>query len=86
MVYAPSRALYESLQRSKRKILFFGAVQKNPELATEVTLQPLDVLRVDAAIIFADILLPLEPMGTGLEFTVGDGPVIPRPVKTSKRY
>jgi len=55
-----------------------------PELAAEVTLQPLDVLGVDAAIIFADILLPLEPMGTGLEFAVGDGPVIPRPVKTEK--
>ncbi|CAI2719397.1 uroporphyrinogen decarboxylase [Nitrospina watsonii] len=55
---------------------------RTPELATEVTLQPLDVLGVDAAIIFADILLPLEPMGTGLEFTVGDGPSIPRPVRT----
>ena len=57
---------------------------KNPELATEVTLQPLDVLGVDAAIIFADILLPLEPMGTGLEFVAGDGPSIPRPVRTLK--
>ena len=56
----------------------------NPELACEVTLQPLDVLGVDAAIIFADILLPLEPMGTGLEFNVGDGPSIPRPVRTHK--
>ncbi|MCF8721696.1 uroporphyrinogen decarboxylase [Nitrospina gracilis] len=55
---------------------------RTPELATEVTLQPLDVLGVDAAIIFADILLPLEPMGTGLEFTAGDGPSIPRPVRT----
>lgn len=57
---------------------------KTPELATEVTLQPLDVLGVDAAIIFADILLPLEPMGTGLEFVVGDGPSIPRPVQNLK--
>ena len=57
---------------------------RTPELATEVTLQPLDVLGVDAAIIFADILLPLEPMGTGLEFTAGDGPSIPRPVRTHK--
>jgi uroporphyrinogen decarboxylase len=55
-----------------------------PELATEVTLQPIKALEVDAAIIFADILLPLEPMGTGLEFTKGDGPVIPRPVRTAK--
>jgi uroporphyrinogen decarboxylase len=44
-------------------------------------MQPLGVLDIDAAIIFADILLPLEPMGTGLEFTAGDGPVIPRPVR-----
>ena len=57
---------------------------KTPELACEVTLQPLDVLGVDAAIIFADILLPLEPMGTGLEFSAGDGPVIPRPVRDRK--
>ncbi|MEE9258194.1 MAG: uroporphyrinogen decarboxylase [Nitrospinaceae bacterium] len=57
---------------------------KTPELATEVTLQPLDALGVDAAILFADILLPLEPMGTGLEFSAGDGPVIPRPVREKK--
>ncbi|UCD10998.1 MAG: uroporphyrinogen decarboxylase [Nitrospinaceae bacterium] len=57
---------------------------KTPELATEVTLQPLGVMDVDAAIIFADILLPLEPMGTGLEFSAGDGPVIPRPVRSRK--
>jgi len=57
---------------------------RTPELACEVTMQPLGVLDVDAAIIFADILLPLEPMGTGLEFSVGDGPVIPRPVKDKK--
>ncbi len=55
---------------------------KTPELATEVTLQPIGAMEVDAAIIFADILLPLEPMGTGLEFSAGDGPVIPRPVRT----
>ena len=57
---------------------------KTPELACEVTLQPLDVLGVDAAIIFADILLPLEPTGTGLEFSAGDGPLIPRPVRDRK--
>ncbi|NIQ03632.1 MAG: uroporphyrinogen decarboxylase, partial [Nitrospinaceae bacterium] len=44
----------------------------------------IQALDVDAAIIFADILLPLEPMGTGLEFSAGDGPVIPRPVKSRK--
>jgi uroporphyrinogen decarboxylase len=67
----------------KEKYSFLEMCQ-TPELATEVTLQPLKPLGVDAAIIFADILLPLEPMGTGLEFIKGDGPSIPRPVRTRK--
>lgn len=62
----------------------FLELARTPELAAEITLQPIDALGVDAAIIFADILLPLEPMGTGLEFTAGDGPVIPKPVRTLK--
>jgi len=75
---------YMKVYRDLKEKYSFLELCKNPELATEVTLQPLDVLGVDAAIIFADILLPLEPMGTGLEFTAGDGPVIPRPVKNKK--
>ena len=75
---------YMKAYRDLKEKYTFLEMCKNPELAAEVTLQPLDVLGVDAAIIFADILLPLEPMGTGLEFTVGDGPVIPRPVKGMK--
>ncbi len=54
---------------------------KNPELATRITLQPVDAFSVDAAIIFADILLPLEGMGIGLEFA--PGPVIRNPVRNS---
>jgi uroporphyrinogen decarboxylase len=53
---------------------------KNPELAAAVTLQPIDVLDVDAAIIFADLLLPIEPMGLKLEFVAGEGPFIENPV------
>ena len=53
-----------------------------PELAAEVTLQPLRALGVDAAILFADILLPVIPLGLGLEFAKGEGPVIARPVRT----
>jgi uroporphyrinogen decarboxylase len=52
---------------------------KTPELAMKVTMQPL-VHGVDAAILFADILLPLEPMGAPFEFAKGEGPVIHRPV------
>jgi uroporphyrinogen decarboxylase len=53
-----------------------------PELAAEVTLQPVRALGVDAAILFADILLPVIPLGLGLEFAKGEGPIITRPVRT----
>jgi uroporphyrinogen decarboxylase len=52
-----------------------------PELAAEVTLQPVARLGVDAAILFADILLPFEPLGLGLSFAAGEGPQITRPVR-----
>jgi uroporphyrinogen decarboxylase len=55
---------------------------KTPELAAEVTMQPIRRYELDAAIIFADILLPLEPMGIDLEFAKGEGPVIHNPVRT----
>src|SRR6516162_2332749 len=50
-----------------------------PELAVQVTRQPL-VLGVDAAILFADILLPLEPMGASFEFAKGEGPIVHEPI------
>jgi uroporphyrinogen decarboxylase len=56
---------------------------KTPEAACEVTLQPVERLGVDAAILFADILLVLEPLGVGLEFARGDGPQIHRPVRSA---
>lgn len=55
---------------------------KRPELAAEITVTPVERLGVDAAILFADILLLLEPMGVGLEYTKEDGPQIERPVRT----
>ena len=54
-----------------------------PELAIEVTLQPVRRLGVDAAILFADILLPLIPMGVELEFAPGEGPVIHNPLRAA---
>jgi len=53
----------------------------DPALATEVTLQPVERLGVDAAILFADILLPFEPLGLGLSFAKGEGPQIARPIR-----
>jgi uroporphyrinogen decarboxylase len=53
----------------------------DPALAAEVTLQPLRLFELDAAIVFADILLPLVPMGARLEFTPGEGPVIDNPLR-----
>jgi uroporphyrinogen decarboxylase len=55
---------------------------KNPELAVEVTLQPVRAYPVDAAILFADLLLPFEPMGAPFEFQAGEGPVVHQPVRT----
>jgi uroporphyrinogen decarboxylase len=70
-------AEYRAL-RTKYSIL---ELCKTPELAAQVTLQPIDRFPLDAAIIFADILLPLEPMGLSLEFAAGEGPVIHNPVR-----
>jgi len=57
---------------------------KTPAAAAEATLQPVDRLGVDAAILFADILLVLEPLGVGLEYTPGDGPRIHRPIRSAE--
>jgi len=57
---------------------------KTPEAAAEVTIQPVDYLGVDAAILFSDILVPLEKMGANLEFHEGRGPVFPDPVRDEK--
>ena len=56
---------------------------KTPELAAEVTLQPIQRLPVDAAIIFTDLLIPLEPMGARLVFAPNEGPVIENPIRSA---
>ena len=55
---------------------------RTPDLATEVTLQPIRRLEVDAAILFSDLLLPLEPMGLPFDFIKGEGPQIERPIES----
>ena len=55
---------------------------RTPELAVEVTLQPVSALDVDAAILFSDILLPLDPLGIPFDFHAGEGPVIERPLRS----
>lgn len=69
--------------RAVREKLSFLELCHAPEVAAEVTVMAVEQLGVDAAIIFADILLILEPMGVGLEFAKGDGPIIHRPVRTT---
>ena len=56
---------------------------RTPELAVEATLQPVRRLGVDAAILFSDLLLPLEPLGIPFEFQAGEGPVILKPVRAA---
>lgn len=63
-----------------RQTCSFLQLCKTPELAAEVTLQPVDILGVDAAILFSDILTPVEPMGLKLDFV--PGPVFENPVRT----
>lgn len=60
----------------------FLTLCKTPELAAQVTLQPVDILGVDAAILFSDILIPVEAMGMHLEFSEKKGPILAEPVRT----
>jgi uroporphyrinogen decarboxylase len=67
--------------RAVRSGYSFLELCKTPQAAAEVTCQPVDLLGVDAAIVFADILLVLEPLGLGLAFSPGDGPSLARPIR-----
>ncbi len=69
--------------RTLRARLGFLELCRHPAAAAEVTLLPVERFGVDAAILFADILLLVEPLGVGLEFTRGDGPTIRRPLRTA---
>jgi uroporphyrinogen decarboxylase len=69
--------------RAVRKKHSLLEICKRPELAAEVTITAAEILQVDAAIIFADLLLPLEVMGLPFHFEAGEGPVIEKPVRTA---
>ncbi len=73
---------YLSEYRAIREKHGFLEMCRTPELAVEVTLQPVDLVGVDAAILFSDILVSFPGMGLDLEFAKGEGPVIHNPVRT----
>jgi len=75
---------YMQEYRDVRKHHTLVEICKKPELAAEVTITAAEKLGVDAAIIFADLLLPLEPMGLDFEFQAGEGPVVHKPVRTAE--
>ena len=67
----------------KRKYDFFTRVQ-TPELVCEITLQPVDIIGVDAAILFSDILVIPQAMGLEVTMNEGQGPLLPEPIKTAE--
>ncbi|MFP5235290.1 MAG: uroporphyrinogen decarboxylase [Acidobacteriota bacterium] len=75
---------YMQEYRDVRKHHTLVEICKQPDLAAEVTITAAEKLGVDAAIIFADLLLPLEPMGLDFEFQAGEGPVVHRPIRTAE--
>ncbi|MEM7531076.1 MAG: uroporphyrinogen decarboxylase [Chloroflexota bacterium] len=74
---------YMAEYRQLRERYTILEIIKTPDLACEVTMQPINAFDLDAAIIFADILPPLEGMGLSLEFVKGEGPLIHNPIRTT---
>src|SRR5271157_1511174 len=75
---------YMKEYRDVRKQYSLVEICKKPEVAAEVTITAAEYLGVDAAIIFADLLLPLEVMGMPFHFSPGEGPVIEKPIRSAK--
>lgn len=74
---------YMAEYRAIRKHHSIVDICKTPSLAAQVTIEAAEILKVDASIIFADLLLPLEVMGLPFRFEAGEGPVIEQPVRTA---
>ena len=75
---------YMAEYRAIRKQYSIIEICKKPEVAAQVTIEAAEILKVDAAIIFADLLLPLEVMGLPFHFAAGEGPKIERPVRSAE--
>jgi uroporphyrinogen decarboxylase len=75
---------YMAEYRAIRQQYSLIEICKKPQVAAQVTIEAAEILKVDAAIIFADLLLPLEVMGLPFHFTAGEGPKIERPVRTAE--
>jgi uroporphyrinogen decarboxylase len=75
---------YMAEYRAIRKQYSLIEICKKPEVAAQVTIEAAEILKVDAAIIFADLLLPLEVMGLPFHFSAGEGPKIERPVRSAE--
>jgi uroporphyrinogen decarboxylase len=73
---------YMSEYRTLRERYSLLELCRTPELATKVTLQPVRRIEVDAAILFSDLLLPLEPMGIRFDFVKGEGPSVENPIRS----
>ncbi len=74
---------YMAEYRAVRRKHSLIEICRTTELAVEVTLQPVDRFEVDAAILFSDLLIPLQPMGFSLEYVEGEGPMIHNPVTSA---
>src|SRR5215470_12805180 len=75
---------YMAEYRAIRKHYSLIEICKNPKIAAQVTIEAAEILQVDAAIIFADLLLPLEVMGLDFHFAAGEGPRIEKPLRSDQ--
>jgi uroporphyrinogen decarboxylase len=74
---------YMADYRALREKYTLLEICREPSLAVQVTLQPVDAIEVDAAILFSDLLVPFEPMGLEFDFVKGEGPSIASPVRSA---
>ena len=74
---------YMSDYRALRERYSLLEICRQPELAVAVTLQPVEVIEVDAAILFSDLLLPFTPLGLDFDFVRGEGPSLDRPIRSA---